>query len=253
MVTRKVRECRQHDTSMIRSIAGLAGATRDGLTKVLQQVGSDRTCIRVIALLLFVDVLCLLLHVAELRLLRDAYNDGDTIWILRLDADRSVSEWWGYIKLVACIALLIALGRRDRQPIIGALILAFAFLLLDDSLSLHETLGRRLAASDALPVDQSAGEIVMFVIEGLILLPMMLLGLIYSDREAAGLGILIGLVLALLVVFGVLVDAIHSLVEDAGARGAGYLTIVEDWGELLTVTLAVSILFAWRQASLRGG
>ncbi|WP_165244088.1 hypothetical protein [Paludisphaera soli] len=158
-----------------------------------------------------------------------------------LGDDRGFGERFQYAKLLALVALLALLHRRQQWPIHAALVLVFGYLLVDDALMIHERLGEHLAERYALSpafglraVD--FGELIVSAVAGSVLLAQ--LGLAYwfggSEERVVGRNF-IGLLL-LLAFCGVGFDMLHIMLRAFDST----MEILEDGGEMIAVSLMVA-------------
>jgi hypothetical protein len=154
--------------------------------------------------------------------------------------DGSFIELFGYCKEVLIIVLAaLAFFYRPNLVYIGYMAL-FVVALLDDSLSLHETIGHHI--SPVLGLSQQISEILVFGVMSLVPLAVMLYGYWYSsglDRRNAE-AMLIGF--GLLMFCAVAMDFIHSMVMKAFGRGDTVFSLLEDGGELLSLTVILLIM-----------
>ena len=194
-----------------------------------------------LVLLALGDLAFIFIHV--MRLTVPAVESG----MYALDYDRGHAEFYQYIKLLWIIALFAALFARTRTAGFAAWGLLFAYLLLDDALAIHETVGGFVA--QALPFAELAGlraqdfgELAVSAAAGAVLLT--LLAWAYARGRAAFRRVSrhIVLLLAALAFFGVAVDMLQSLFRYDGIV-APLLGIIEDGGEMLVMSFAVWYVF----------
>lgn len=158
--------------------------------------------------------------------------------------DRSVIEVLGYAQVAAAVTALLVLGlRRRRGRVYTAWGLALVVLLLDDALRFHEHAGALLTRLLTLPEpvglkEQHVGELLAWAGLGVVVL----LGLAAAHRTASpqprhDSRVLVGLV-GLLMVFAVVVDAVHSAVKSLTESNLADVLIgwLEASGELMTMT-----------------
>lgn len=154
------------------------------------------------------------------------------------------AEKFQYLKEAGIAIVLGLLAWRYRSGTFAMWATVFAYITLDDSLSFHEHGGAWLA--DALqlvpnwglrPIDM--GELMLAASAGAVVL-FMFVALVRRGRPSlrpVSRDVL--LLLALLAVCGVGIDMLHVVAEERGIRGLG---IVEDWGEMLAMSLIAASL-----------
>jgi hypothetical protein len=116
----------------------------------------------------------------------------------------------------------------------------FVVALLDDSLSLHENLGHQIGP--VLGLSQQISEILVFGVMSLVPLIVMLRGYRLShgrDRRNAE-AMLLGF--GFLMFCAVVMDFVHSAVVKTYGRGDTALSLLEDGGELLSLTVTLLIM-----------
>jgi hypothetical protein len=185
-------------------------------------------------LLLGADLVFLGLHVhASLQAAPDP--------LFLLDTDGGHAERFQYAKEAGTVILLGLVCLRTRQIVFGVWTVLFAYLLCDDALRIHEELGEAIARTwHYVPAwglnRQALGELTLAGLVGVALLA----PLAFFDRRAepdsARASRDLALLLGVLVFFGVLVDALHSMRDGFPVRG---LTILEEWGEMVTMSAIV--------------
>jgi hypothetical protein len=210
---------------------------------------SDSGLVRGSGALLSLDVFFIAVFLVH-RIYTALYNDyapmlGDEWHIGR---DRSYAEMFGYLKMAFVVSALILIRGKWQRPIYLALILIFTVALLDDALQLHERLGQGIA--DALALDSFAGrmsphfgELIVWTILGVPLVAGARVGFIRSPQEDRGNGVLLMGAFAVLVLFAVVADLAHVVVQhELRFRGADLLfTVIEDGGEQIVLTLTCGL------------
>jgi hypothetical protein len=160
---------------------------------------------------------------------------------LSLELERGYPESFQYFKWCAIVIVLLAAAARAGARPYAAWALVFAYLMFDDSLQIHESVGRYVAANAGfapafgLRVDDY-GELLASVIAALVLL--LPLSLAYRGgseafrRSSHDLALLI----LLLVFFGIVIDMAHVTLR-LGWQITFLLAVAEDGGEMLTASL----------------
>ena len=208
-----------------------------------------------LTLLLVGDGLFILAH---LLYTRTGWVTADGFW---LGEERGYAELWQYLKFVGVIVLLGLLAIRQRTPLYHHWFLLFLYLLLDDALQLHETVGQWLATMLGLgegwglrPRDW--GELIVFALAGLFFLTTLILTYQRSDPPARTFThTLIAWVTALVGV-AVVLDMVQ---ESLRATWAGsWLLLAEDGGELVVLSFIAQAVwhkaqtvYQWPQAEVQ--
>jgi len=177
--------------------------------------------------------------IAEHYGMRDSLFHGNVKFSF---VDGSYPEIYGYVKEAFLTLLFVAAYARTRQAVYLALALLFAICALDDSMALHEAMGRYLAATTG--VSQSTGGLVGWSLLGSI--PMLAIIAAYrrSDPTSRRHAEAALLAFAILLFFAVGMDLVHSVVEQYVSGFQTILTLLEDGGELLALTLLCTISLA---------
>jgi hypothetical protein len=226
---------------------------------VLQTKAPEPSFRRVVAALLSIDVLLLLAPVLA----------GALVYLGMLDRvphQLKIQPVWGLPSLVIYAKwLLIAIcltqaWRANGEPVLLSLALIFAFLLLDDSLELHEQFGTLVkdglgyAPALGLRADDF-GELTIWAIWGSASLAVFALGYWRSSPAGRRIGQIFILGIAGLATFGIVVDMLNVLAHDVGEgllnQIVRYLmTNLEDGGELVVASLLLAFAFTtWRQSA----
>jgi hypothetical protein len=167
-------------------------------------------------------------------------------------ADWSLPEMFNYFKWLMIVVALLAIASRERAWSAVVWAAVFLMIFLDDAFQLHESLGTGLAASAdfrnmAYFRGQDFGEIAIFGLMGLVVA---LLLIKHSPRKGTLSYVLAKRYLTIvggLVVFGVLVDAAHIVIQmmTAGYRYGWPISyaigLIEDGGEMVVASFAVAV------------
>ena len=157
--------------------------------QLLGAVRADRRLLAFVLILLALD-LSWILYFGVSRTIYEL-GHGSTLYrqeLLLITKDLSIPEWLAYSKLLLAMVLLVWLARLTRQPIYLSWALILALVALDDGLTIHETAGRFFARLlDVRPPwglrPGDVGEVVIWSILGMLLVPLYLVGLARSSRE----------------------------------------------------------------------
>ncbi len=162
----------------------------------------------------------------------------------------SVMEDWGYgeilqygKELAIVLLLVLAAWRRSSRPALAWSAL-FVYLLLDDSLQLHERVGGRIAAH--LPLapwhglrPQDLGELAVSFGVGAALLGLVALTHRDSAPEAQQASRRLFVAVALLAFFGVVLDPLHVMLDQGTL--SDLLGLLEDGGEMVVMSGIVGL------------
>jgi hypothetical protein len=164
-----------------------------------------------------------------------------------IEKDGGYAERFQYVKLFSIVVLLIWIAWKNRAVHYVAWALAFTYLLFDDSMQLHERVGRRIAESLALSPAlglraRDFGELLVTAAAGFFLAAVLLWAYRTGSRSFKKVSQDIILLILLLVFFGVVVDMAH-VAFDLGWQVTFVLGIVEDGGEMLAVSLILSYVY----------
>jgi hypothetical protein len=211
-------------------------------TKELAKFFHERSATLFLSLLIAGDLAFIALHVADSKM---GINK-----LLDLSLDRGHPEFYQYMKLLWICGLLAYISLRWTSKHYGAWLLLFAYLLLDDSLRIHERGGKYIAIALGFQSMlglriEDYGEIAFIGIIGTILL----LPLIWAYRNGSQIFRRISqdlaLLIAILLFFGIGVDIAHSIFKfGSNMDNLDFLFgIVEDGGEMLSVSLILWYVF----------
>lgn len=199
----------------------------------------------VLILLLATDAVLILMHIAQKTVGIPPTATYD------LGVDRSYAGMlllmkWGWIGVLCAVA-----WRSSRAPLMLSVAIVCAVLLVEDGLSIHERVGVALeptvqalfrSSLDHL-VALQVGELVWYAVIVMIVVTVVAIGWARSDRSArADTGVLAVFFLAF-AFCAVVLDSIHSLFPHGTAIDT-VLTILEDGGELVSMSPAVAFAFA---------
>jgi hypothetical protein len=187
----------------------------------------------------------MLLLIGDLAFIGIHFAWTSTSWLddplYSLETDRGYAEFFQYAKELWIVVLLLGIWLRTRHWGFFAWALLFTYLLLDDSLEIHETLGGVIAAN--LPWDgylglrgQDYGELAVSAIAGGSLAVLIGAAYLRASTNFRQVTHHLLMLLMLIVFFGVVVDMLHIAV-DMGRRVSIGLAVVEDGGEMVAMSL----------------
>ena len=190
---------------------------------------------------------------------RYAVVDGTQLpsWF-NLSEDRSLGELYEYGLTALGAAVMALTFRRTRSPIFAVASFLFVWLTLDNSIELHERVGMALApffsGVERLGFQAAdAGESLLFLLVGALLVAGTVRALRRGRAADNILGLLIVAAIASSGVFGVAVDLAHSDLHDVSRLVEEALGFVEDFGELLALSVATALALHVSAAHLRTG
>ena len=157
--------------------------------------------------------------------------------------DRGYPEIFGYVLELAAAALflLFAVAHHKKSWFAWSAIMFIIFL--DDAFKLHESIGQAYVALWSL--DPVPGDLLGFATTGLFAVICWAIGATtITTKEDFSAYLLFSFYFALLIFFGVGVDALHGLFGENVSQTV--FTLAEDGGELLmTAMIALSALGMW--------
>lgn len=202
---------------------------------------SSRVFVVALCVLATVDVGFILTHIGhKASVLSGAYHPlGHQRF--NIESDRSYGEYFEYIKTAVCIVASFACLGITKCSIYSVMSAAYVWLLLDNSIGLHEGLGRRVApllpGTGVLPFPGEAlGELAIFACFALAGLGLFAVSWRRSVGKHRAAGTVFVLLMAALGVFAVGVDALHVVSERFRQVVTDALGVVEDGGELLVLS-----------------
>lgn len=189
--------------------------------------------------LLLADAVLILLHLSQ----KIVGQPSGTAFDLGLD--RGYGEFFNYLKMLWAASAFLLLAARTQTLVYGAWALLCLHLLADDWFQLHEKFG--FAFADRFPglgsLASHLGELVWVGGVGVVIGTVLLLAHRRSGPEHRAVTVVLVLLFGAFALFGVAVDAVHHVVLDLPALEVP-LTTLEDGGELVTMSLTLTFLFA---------
>jgi hypothetical protein len=171
------------------------------------------------------------------------------------EMDGSLVEYLGYLQLGSAAIVLFIVAFRSRQPVFAAWGCIFLVMTADDSLRLHENIGRFLATSLHFPSvlhlrPNDLGELAAWGIFGLVLGTALVVAHVKSSRAARhDSWVLFGLTV-FLACFAVVLDMLEIVIWSFLPQFAhGVMVLGETAGELgaMTIILIGALLMAKRR------
>ncbi|PUB23907.1 hypothetical protein C8K30_11046 [Promicromonospora sp. AC04] len=162
----------------------------------------------------------------------------------RFAMERSVPEVVGYLFAAWAAGLALYLAIAHRQVVLAGWSAVFAVLLADDYFMLHERMAKVVSANVTIPYPygQPVGEIVWLAFIGTVLLTAVAVGYRFAAPEWRAASRVLTVLLALLVLCGVGIDAVHGFTTNRGVWHV-VLSALEDGGEVLMLAVVVTFLY----------
>jgi len=197
----------------------------------------EKSSNKLLILLLLTDLVFILLHVLyNMHLTKDEW--------FSIKKDRGYAEVYQYIKEYWIVLLLFMMGIKRTHIIYFAWSTLYMYLLLDDSLQIHEKLGRYLVNYFELQPRfnlraQDFGELSVSILFGLLLFSFIGGAYLFSDRTAKQISKHLFILIMFLAFFGVILDTVHKAIPWGNLPWGS----IEDGGEMLIMSIIVWYLF----------
>jgi hypothetical protein len=182
-------------------------------------------------------------------LIRSGVLSDVRLWLGR---EGGYAEWWQYAKASGIAALLTRMAVDRRSAVLLVWAALFAYVVGDDAGQWHERAGMYIGDALRLPSIGSMrsnhlGELVYLGLVGSVLLGALAAALMRGGWRDAAFSRDMVLWVGALAAFGVVLDAVHSLVRQTRLNAA--VAIAEDGGEMVVLTLLLLHLLGVRGAS----
>jgi len=193
---------------------------------------------KLLVLLLLTDVVFIVLHI-----LLGGEQMSNVLFSIKTDF--GYAEVYQYIKEYWIVLMLFFLALKAKEVVYFFWSALFMYFLLDDSLSIHERVGRRLVTRldiQSMPYLQAQefGELAVLVLFGSLIFLFIGCAYLFSSPRMKKISTNL-LILSLFVAFfGVAVELLHS----ASSWGDGIWGLIEDGGEMLIMSIIVCYVFA---------
>jgi hypothetical protein len=167
--------------------------------------------------------------------------------LFNISRDGGYAEAFQYMKEYWSIGLLIFLAIQTRSRLYLSWSSLFCYLLIDDSLNIHEKLGSFIAEKLAFSAlfrlrAVDFGELLVSGVSGLFFLTLIAIAYYLGDsffRRASKKLIMMLLVLAF---FGVVVDMLHVVFKFS--RFEPLFSVLEDGGEMVVMSVMLCFIFS---------
>lgn len=168
------------------------------------------------------------------------------------DPNVSVTQSWGYpeifqyLKAGFVAGCFFWLGSKYKRPQLYSWAVVFSYVLLDDSIEIHEFLGYRVGTfleNAGISGGKTIGELFVFAVLGfMVFIPLFYY---YFRSNHRGIKIMsqdLFILFVAMLFFGIGVDVLHDMAE-TGTVLNGLLGLVEDGGEMLV--MSVIVWYTW--------
>ncbi|MEL7084706.1 MAG: hypothetical protein AAGM36_09455 [Cyanobacteria bacterium J06597_1] len=212
------------------------GGTRPGWFFSIRQRLGDPNLKAMLVFLLAIDLVFLVCHILN------TYDVAflDPVW--NLGVERSYSEWFQYFKHAGIVVSLGLMAFWARSSLHTAFAVFFGWVLLDDSLALHEQIGDRFVL--ALGTSENVGEVIALAGMGLIfVVPILYAYLKVSNLEEKAFSLDIVKLLVVFAVFGGVLDFIDSEIYFSTRFFRYLFGTLEDFGENVAISFILTIAF----------
>ncbi|HEY9831595.1 MAG TPA: hypothetical protein V6D26_13525 [Stenomitos sp.] len=196
--------------------------------------------IRLLYLFLATDLVFILIHLVY------SYTGLISNSAFSLAQERGYAEIFQYIKEYWIALLLGVLAVKQRSVLYLGWSLLFFYLLLDDSLTIHETLGEmasiRLGFQSMFNLQaKDFGEVLVSVCVGLFFLFFLAIAYRFARRIPRETSKYLIIMLFVLAAFGIAVDVLHSLLRFSSLEPL--LAMLEDAGEMVVMSVITWFVF----------
>jgi hypothetical protein len=209
---------------------------------------NERSASLLLLLLFSADLMFIVIHcIRELTpLLNNVINNE----LFSIGRDRGYAEIFQYIKWFWIIVLFTYLTITRRSLSYVAWGVTFLYLLCDDSLGIHEKIGRSISGNLGFEppfglYPRDIGELAVSAAAGIMLTPLLIWAYLRDSQAFKNMSKDMLLLILVLAFFGVAVDTVHSIVRGLGLGGEVefILGLLEDGGEMFITSLMVWYIF----------
>lgn len=158
----------------------------------------------------------------------------------------SITLNWGYaeifmyLKAAFITGILLWLGSKHKYPQLLCWAFVFLYVLLDDSLEIHEYLGYHAGEqleNAGVAGGKTLGELLVFAVLGLIVfIPLFYFFFRSQHRSLKIMTQDLFMLFVIMLFFGIGVDVLHDMAE-VGTMINGVLGLVEDAGEMMVMSM----------------
>ncbi|MBD2528053.1 hypothetical protein H6G97_00185 [Nostoc flagelliforme FACHB-838] len=211
--------------------------------KFAGKVGVDDWVVKLFFLFVATDMTFIIIHVIY------AHTDLIPYNAFSLATDRGYSELFQYIKEYWSALFSGLLALQFRSPLYLSWSLLLFYLLLDDSLQIHEKLGgfisNQLSFSSMFNLRaKDFGELTVSIVVFLLFLCAIYISYSWSDHLSRQRSKHLIRLLFILAFFGVVVNMLHIAFKTSHLLDTLF-TVIEDGGEMLIMSLITCYILSW--------
>jgi hypothetical protein len=234
--------------------AGAPDIGRPSLRRLRAWLTADRRTVAVLSILMLGNALFALLHAFRFLLLYLGHEPGGLLTHDRLSLgfEWGYAEIFNYLQTLALVGFLAAIASRTHQALYLSWAAVFLLVAIDEALAIHQQFGSLMAAVMPLPPSfglrpASLSETAAWLGGAMGLVALVAFGVRRAAPAHREIGWYFAWLFGLLVVFGVGVDLLHSLLRGTFFGISLVLEVVEEGGEMVSISLACALAFAvWR-------
>ena len=202
----------------------------------------ENSSYKLLYLLCFTDLTFIIIHIFAINF--------DLSCLFYIDCESGYGEVFQYTKYYWVVLLLIIMAKKKANLIYIAWAILFTYLLLDDSLRIHENVGGYLVnyyhiQSNLLDLRaQDIGEVIVSALSSLLLFLFIGWGYLVSDKATKRISKHLFILVLFLAFFGVFVDtAVMFAYKSFSFWVDQFWGLIEDGGEMLAMSIIVWYVF----------
>lgn len=190
--------------------------------------------------LVFVSLLLIGLHIYSLVIFS---KTGDELTFLRVNSENSVSEFWETALLSISALFYLVGGAQSRRFVLIIPAMILLYMAFDGSNEWHERAGLRIYSEN-----RHIGEFIFMVAVSAFFGGGLLYSLRHADRTERNEILSLMMLLSVMAFFAIFVDALHSFLREyVDSRFDDPGALIEDGGELLSISVICALATSWRR------
>ena len=204
---------------------------------IKELISSDKISAKLLKLLLLADLAFICIHCFyKLNIVSNP--------LFSIEVDMGYPEIYQYIKEYWIAVLLLILAIKKRHLTYLSWSLLFTYILLDDSLGIHENFGAYLAKYfEFKPMfglrAQDFGELSVSILFGVLLFTFIVISYLFAHKSEKQISKHLFLLMVALMFFGVFFDMLPLGIEDI----LSLLGLIEDGGEMIIISFILWYTF----------